>query len=469
MTASPEAKQSLSSFTDSIGLTWRHWVYFALITLILLADGMEVTLISHTFPSLVKEWGVSVGGGITLVVTAGFVTMGIGAMIAGRLADLVGRKTVLASAASIFCIATTFGATSPDFTVFIMWRLVACLGIGAVMPTGVTLLADLVPAKRRGAMVAAAYAGVGLGTTVGATLAGLLIPTGGWRSLLVTGGLAPVVIIIVLAFLVPEPPAFYAARGATEKAKQGLAHLAPKADLANVDLTPLAKGENKDALKVILSKRFALTTMLLCVFGFFSLGTQLLIAQYLPTLLQQPVPGLNTVQSSTIVGAYGFSSVLGGLLLGAILTKVSRYLTISLVLATSIAMTLVIALTPSPGFSTLLPLFTIAGFILPTGFGPSRNILAAAAYPTAVRGTGVGMTELGARLGSAAGGAAGGSLIGAGLGLSAIFLALLIPLAVLLSALAGLRAEAKRTGAESRVGASEEDAGPVLAPPIVAS
>ena len=467
MTASPTAKQSLSSFTDSAGLTWRHWLYFALITLILLADGMEVTLISHTFPSLVKEWGVSVGGGITLVVTAGFITMGAGAMIAGRLADLAGRKTVLTSAAGLFSIATTLGATSQDFTGFAVWRLIACLGIGAVMPTGVTLLADLVPAKRRGAMVAAAYAGVGLGTTVGAALAGTLIPTGGWRSLLVTGGLAPVAIIIVLALVVPEPPAFYAVRGATERARQGLARLVPKADLANVDLTPPAKEENKDSIRVILTKRFARTTVLLWVFGFFSLGTQLLIAQYLPTLLQQPFPGLNTVQSSTIVGAYGFSSVLGGLLLGAILMKVSRYLTISIVLAMSVVMTLVIAFIPSPGFSTLLPLFTIAGFILPTGFGPTRNILAAAAYPTAVRGTGVGMTELGARLGSAAGGAAGGTLIGAGLGLSAIFLALLIPLGVLLSALAGLRAEAKRTG--SRAGTPEEEAGPVLAPPIVAS
>lgn len=48
MTAYSEGKQSLASFTDSAGLTWRHWVYFTLVTLILLADGMEITLISHT-------------------------------------------------------------------------------------------------------------------------------------------------------------------------------------------------------------------------------------------------------------------------------------------------------------------------------------------------------------------------------------------------------------------------------------
>lgn len=67
-----------------------------------------------------------------------------------------------------------------------------------------------------------------------------------------------------------------------------------------------------DAVSVILSRRFALTTVLLWMFGFFSLGTQLLIGQYLPTLLQQPNPGLDTVQSSTIVGANGLAGVAGG-------------------------------------------------------------------------------------------------------------------------------------------------------------
>lgn len=75
------------------------------------------------------------------------------------------------------------------------------------MPMGMTLLADLVPARRRSAMIAAAYAGVGLGTTVGAILAGTLIPSGTWRALLVAGGVIPLVVVIALAIIVPESPA----------------------------------------------------------------------------------------------------------------------------------------------------------------------------------------------------------------------------------------------------------------------
>ena len=45
-------------------LTPRHWLYFSLITLVLLSDGMDVTIVAHVFPTLIKSWGVSVGGGV---------------------------------------------------------------------------------------------------------------------------------------------------------------------------------------------------------------------------------------------------------------------------------------------------------------------------------------------------------------------------------------------------------------------
>ncbi|WP_328531317.1 MFS transporter [Nocardioides sp. NBC_00368] len=456
MPASTDVPRTLAEVTESIGLTWRHWVYFALITLILLTDGMDVTIVSHIFPSLIQGWGVSIGGGIALVVTGGFIAMGLGALVAGRLADQWGPKAVLVGATLVFGSGTILGATSGDFTTFTVWRLLACLGMGAAMATGNTLLADLIPATRRSAMLAAAYAGVGLGVTVGATLAGILIPTGGWRALLVAGGVIPLGLILVLAIVVPESPAFYAARGAVDRAQRTLRRLAPGVDVTSVELEPPAKQDRKETLTVILSKRFAPSTVLLFVFGFFSLGTQLLVAQYLPTLLQLPLPGLDTVQSSTIVGVYGFASVVGGLVLAAILAKVSRFLIIGLALGLSAVIVLVIGVVPNPRFGTLLVLLTITGLILPTALGPTRTVLAAAAYPTKVRGTGVGVTEFAARIGSATGGAVGGALIGAGLGLGGLFVALLVPIGILLGSLGGLKIEAKRTGSDSRAGFKEE-------------
>lgn len=434
------ARSSQGSLTER--LTARHWIYFSLITLVLLCDGMDVTIVAHVFPTLIKSWGVSVGGGIAFVVAGGFLAMGLGAVVAGGLSDRWGRKSVLIGSVLIFGGATALGGTSGDFTAFATWRILACLGMGAAMSSGNTLLADLVPERRRAALLAASYAGVGLGTTVGAILAGTLIPTAGWRVLLVVAGLIPLAVIVMVVAAVPESPAFLAAK---RRAGGTVSSLGLGREPSELGAGRRSSSGPAVSLGSILVRPFTLTTVLLWLFGFFSLGTQLLIAQYMPTLLQLPEPGLSTVQSSTVVGVYGLASVLGSVVLGAILARVSRFLVIGIALGMAAAMSIVVYLLPEPGFGSLLVMLGIAGFILPSAFGPTRSVVAAMAYPTSMRGAGIGVAEFGGRLGAATGGVAGGTLIATGMGLSGIFLVLLLPIGLLLGSLAGLRAQSRRT------------------------
>lgn len=439
MTVTPLRRRNVPEVIESAGITRRQWLYFVLIFLLLLTDGMDSTVVSHIFPSLIKEWGVSVGGGIALVVSGGFVAMGIGAFAAGRLADRWGRKSVLVAAGFLFSTTTALGGTADDYTAFTIWRLIACFGIGAVLPTAVTLLADLVPERRRGAMIAAAYAGLGLGTTAGATLAGVILPLEGWRTLMVVAGILPVIITVLIWVGIPESPTFLVTRGKTERARRSLSRIFPHIDLETVDLiAPDKKIESSGTFRRLLSRPFALTTVLLWVFGFASLGTQMLVIQYLPTLLQLPTPGLTTVQSSTIVASYGFASVISLLLLGVVLVKLPHVQTIAACLTVSAIVAIAVSMSSTAGFTTLLVVLTVAGFFLPAALGPTRNILSVHAYPTDMRATGVGMTELSARVGSAGQGAIGGILIGAGLGLGGFFLTLLLPLGILGVTLAGL-------------------------------
>ena len=290
-------------------------------------------------------------------------------------------------------------------------------------------------------MIAAAYAGLGLGTTVGATLAGAILPTEGWRTLLVVGGAIPLVITVMIWIGIPESPTFLATRGSVDRAQRSLARIFPKLDVSQVNfIAPEDERRRSGVFRRLLARPFVLTTLLLWVFGFVSLGTQLLIVQYLPTLLQLPVPGLTTVQSSTIVALYGFASVLSLLLLGAVLAKWRHFGVIALCLTFSAVVAVIVSFVVDAGFIPLTIALTAAGFFLPAALGPTRNILAVDAYPTDMRATGVGATEFSARLGSAGQGAIGGVVIGAGLGLSGFFLTLLVPLGILGLALAGLKA-----------------------------
>src|SRR5699024_784593 len=311
---------TLSEAVDAGGLNWRRWLFFGLLFFLFVTDGMDATIVSHIFPSLIAEGGLSVGGGVSLVVTRGLIFLGIGALVSGRLSDLLGRKVVLIAAGLLFAIGTGLGGTSPDFNMFMIWRFLACLGIGAVLPTGVALLSDLIPGKQRAAMVAASYAGLGIGTSLGAVLAGFVLPTLGWQTLMYLGGILPLVFIALIWLIIPESPIFLAHKGQHGRARQALLRINPRINVESIDLASAEiSSHSTRGMKQLLTSTFRRTTIALWVFAFFSLGTQMVIVQYLPLLLQQPSPGMDTAQSSTIFSLYGFASVLSMLLLGSVL------------------------------------------------------------------------------------------------------------------------------------------------------
>lgn len=443
-------------FIDKTGLRPRHWVIFGLVSLILLADGMDITIVSHVFPSLGKEWGAKPAA-ITFIVTAGFVGMGVGAVVAGRLADRFGRKSMTILAMILLGVATVAVATAPNVEMFAFWRIVSSLGLGGVMPAVLTLLADLVPSANRGQLVAIVYAGVGLGTTCGAFLAGVTIPASGWRPLMVICGVIPLVLILPFFALVPESPAWLAARGSVERANRAMAKLVPGIDVSGMRfVAPTAAKKDSGAFKVILSRRFAVTTGLIWVFAFFGLGVQLTIVQYLPMLLQAPVPGLTTGQSSLVIGLYGAASTGGNFVLGMFLRKFSRFGVIGSYLVLSIVCLIVIGTYPGLDFPVLVLVMSLTGLVLPTILGGTQTILATIAYPARARATGVGSASLAGRVGSVAGGITGGTLIGVGLGFSGFFLVLALPLAVMTGVVGGLNVDARRRAFDGPGGGQDE-------------
>ncbi|PTT64170.1 MFS transporter, partial [Arthrobacter sp. HMWF013] len=95
--------------------------------LIMVADGMDMSIVSHIFPRLISEWGTSIGE-ITATVTAGLVALAIGGFIAGPAADRWGRKPVLLAGFVLFNLTTAgFGLTS-TLEAFFALRLLACVG-----------------------------------------------------------------------------------------------------------------------------------------------------------------------------------------------------------------------------------------------------------------------------------------------------------------------------------------------------
>ena len=86
------------------------------------------------------------------------------------------------------------------------------------MPNAVTLMSEYCPDGRRATLTNAMFCGFPLGAAFGGFLAAWMIPQWGWRSVLVLGGVAPLVLTVLLLLLLPELVRYMVAKNAAGRA-----------------------------------------------------------------------------------------------------------------------------------------------------------------------------------------------------------------------------------------------------------
>src|ERR1700738_3013659 len=188
---------------------------------VLFLDGFDTTAIGYVAPSLAKEWGLTKAA-LGPVFSAGLFGLMIGALTLGPLADRIGRKKIIVFSTLAFGIGTLVTAFVPDVNALLAIRFLTGLGLGGAMPNTIAMTSEFNPQRRRATMVMIMFCGFSLGAALGGLLAAALIPQFGWRSVFVVGGIAPLVLVPILAWRLPESVRFLAAHG---RAPERVAHL----------------------------------------------------------------------------------------------------------------------------------------------------------------------------------------------------------------------------------------------------
>lgn len=199
---------------------------FVIFGLVWAADAMQVLAIGFSAPSIAKSFGITVPEALQTG-TMFFVGMLIGAFVFGRLADRIGRRPVLMIAILIDAVFGIASAFAPDFTWLLALRLLTGIGVGATLPVDYTMMAEFLPADRRGRWLVLLEAFWALGTVLLALLALMAGSQGGeaWRTIFFFTGI-PALIGIVLRFHVPESPFYLARRGRSAEARAVLQKVA---------------------------------------------------------------------------------------------------------------------------------------------------------------------------------------------------------------------------------------------------
>src|SRR5579871_7031864 len=179
---------------------------------VLFLDGFDTQAIGYVAPALAKEWGLSKGA-LGPVFSAGLFGLMIGALVFGPLADRIGRKKIIVLSTLAFGVGALITAVVSDLNALLAIRFLTGLGLGGAMPNAIALTAEYNPHRRRATMVMIMFCGFSIGAALGGLLAADLIPRFGWRSVFAVGGIAPLVMLPILALRLPESVRFLALRG----------------------------------------------------------------------------------------------------------------------------------------------------------------------------------------------------------------------------------------------------------------
>jgi AAHS family 4-hydroxybenzoate transporter-like MFS transporter len=401
---------------DSSALTRYQIGIVILCALITMIDGFDTQAIAFVAPEIARFWGIPIAQ-FGPVFGAGLLGGMVGALGFGVAADRFGRKPGLLIAMGLFGAASVATPLANSMGELIALRVITGIGLGGALPSVIALTSEYAPARLRATLVTSMFCGFPLGAAIGAAASAWAIPAYGWQSILVMGGLIPMALIPLVAWIVPESIHYLVTQGKYPRAQQILArmHLQLQPNPAAEKQQPRPKHSTITAL---FSEGRAAGTLLLWLIFFLSLLMTYFLINWTPSIVNQA--GLAFQGAVVAVAMLNIGGVFGCVLLGRLIDKFGPYGVIACGYAIG---AFAIAAIGYAGTSMVLVL--AAAFI--TGFfsiGAQMCVVALVAsfYSTALRATGVGWAMGMGRIGAIVGPVAGGLLVAAGLGAKALFL-----------------------------------------------
>lgn len=416
----------ISEIIDNAKISPYQILILTLCFLIVLLDGFDTAIIGYIAPALREEWQL-LPAQLSPAFGAGLLGLLIGSLIFGPVADAIGRKRVLLVSILIFGGGTLASAYTHSIESLTLLRFITGIGLGGAMPTCITLSSEYSPVRRRMIMVTLSWSGFTAGLALGGILAGQIIPAFGWPGVLMLGGIAPLLLLPLLAWQMPESVRFMTSSPKhADNLRKVVERITGKswAGVTIVDDERPVKA-NSPISHLFIEGR-AVRTLLLWVAFFCSLFVFYQLTSWLPSILKDV--GYDIVQASRIGAMVPLGGTLGAILMALLMDRVGPYRVLAL---SYLGAALVVGAT---GY-LMGDVYTLAATVFLIGFGVAGaqnglNLVSATIYPTAARVTGVSWAMASGRFGSIIGSMLGAWMIVASGSTEMFFIWLALPVLV---------------------------------------
>jgi AAHS family 4-hydroxybenzoate transporter-like MFS transporter len=365
---------------------------FQVLTLILGAVTLFVDGLDFSAPNVAAQSIVSAfhakASDMGLIFGWGYFGMFIGSVILGAVGDRYGRKAGVVFgvlAYSLPALITVFAGSVDEMA---LWRFLAGLGIGGVVPNAIALLTETAPKRFRVSFVMVAFVGYSTGNALSAQIAAWFIPVYGWAIVFLAAGFAGLALSVLLIVALPESIPFLAAtRPGSPRLRPLLLRAAPELRLAPDTRIVLrrAANETKFSLKLLFTSYRRFATPLLWVAFFGESLTFMTLSSWLTTILEQA--GLPQMQTRLVFSGGAVAAIVAIVVFGRLIDRFGpRAAVVSAVSAVG-----AIIFLGTPGLSPAIVIVAaIVAYPCAAATHQALNGIVGGFYPTIVRGNGVG-------------------------------------------------------------------------------
>ncbi len=378
-------------------------------------DGYDLIVYGTVIPSLLayEPWGLTPER-VGVIGSYAVIGMLIGALFAGTVTDIIGRRKALLICVTWFSVFTALCGVVPSPELFGLCRFLAGIGLGGLIPVATALTLEYAPGHRRNITYTAMMASYNVGGLLAAGLAILLIPVFGWQVMFFIA-LVPLVIVVPLGLkYLPESISFLVAQNRRREAETLSRRF-------GVPLQEVAKTVEKEeeiavhegrfhGLKTITSKIYLLRSVAFWAASFCGLMLIYGFSTWLPGVMTEAGYSVGSALSFLLLFQGG--AVIGNLVAGGLADRFGTKIICGLFFAIA---AIGIAL-----LSVKMPLVLTYLFAGVAGAGVFAAMVLVYSYigqyyPASSRATALGWAAGIGRAGAIVGPILGGFLVGAGL------------------------------------------------------
>ena len=263
--------------------------------------GFDTAVISGAEQDIQKIWGLnSFQHGLT--VSIALIGTVFGALFGGIPSDRIGRKKTLFWVAVLYLISALGSALSTDWSLFMVFRFLGGLGVGASSVAAPMYISEIAPANRRGQLVAMFQFNVVFGIVIAYISNYFIAGTGpnSWRWMLGVEAI-PAILFLVLILKIPRSPRWLILkRNLVDEARATLELINP----ANVDETIKNIEQSKHATNsdqhLFKSRIYRLPILLAVLIAFFNQVSGInAIIYYAPRIFEMTGLGESSALLST--------------------------------------------------------------------------------------------------------------------------------------------------------------------------